>query len=470
MDQKEKIRLLPTAPGVYIMKDGAGRVLYVGKAANVRKRVSSYFRAGSKLYGRLASMVSQVEKIECVPTSTEAEALVYENSLIKQLAPKYNVMLRDDKSYPRLKLTVNEKYPRLSMTRRKAADGAIYYGPYTNARLLREALIALAQIFPLRRCVKMGKKACLNYHLRQCLAPCEGKVDASTYGDIVSELKIFLDRGRPALLKALADKMLEASKREDFEMAAKIKARIAALSSMKEDSVRYLPVDEADELKRMLGLSGPLEVIEAFDVSNIMGQESVGSLVYFYRGMPRKGEYRKFRIRSVTGVDDYSMIREIVRRRYARSIEEKRRMPDLIVIDGGKAHALAAIEVLESLGISGIPVIGIAKEFEHIYTKDRKDPLILPRDSKALHLLERIRDEAHRFAIRYHKALRSKRVSRSELEDIPGIGNKRKKILLERFGSIGKIRSLTIEELLSAEGIDEKTAKNIVGYFKRQAP
>jgi excinuclease ABC subunit C len=235
---------------------------------------------------------------------------------------------------------------------------------------------------------------------------------------------------------------------------------------MREDVVKYLPADEAEELRKMLSIEGPLEVIEAFDVSNISGAEAVGSMVYFFRGRPRKGEYRKFRIRSVDGADDYAMMREIVRRRYERSIEERRRAPDLVVIDGGRAHLAAAHEVMGSLGLGSIPVIGIAKEFEHIYVRGAKDPLVLPRDSKALHLLERIRDEAHRFAITYHKRLRSKKVDESELDSIPGIGKKRKRILLERFGSVERIRSLGIEELAALEGIDEKTAKNIIGHFK----
>ena len=467
MDSKEKIRGLPSSPGVYIMKDDKGVVLYVGKAANVRKRAASYFYPNRKLYGRLESMVSQVDRIDCVPTSTEAEALVYENSLIKQLHPKYNVMLRDDKSYPRLKLTVNEKFPRLFIVRRKADDGALYYGPYTSAVLLREAVMALRQIFPLRSCGKMAKSPCLNFHLHQCLAPCAGKVDDAQYAEMVAQLKLFLEKGRPGLLKALTEKMLETSRLERFEEAAKIKARIEALSSMRDKSVRYIPADETEELGSMLGLPAPAEAIEAFDVSNIMGQEAVGSMVYFFKGRPRKSEYRKFRIRSVEGVDDYAMMREIVRRRYGRSMEEKKHLPDLIVIDGGKGHLAAVLGELETLGISGIPVIGIAKEFEHIYMKDRKEPLILPRDSKALHLLERIRDEAHRFAITYHKGLRSKMIEFSELDEIRGIGRKRKKALIERFGSVDGVKAASLEELLKVKKINARVAKSVFDHFRK---
>jgi excinuclease ABC subunit C len=467
VDHKEKIKGLPGSPGVYIMKDAAGAVLYVGKAANVRKRVASYFYPNRRLYGRLESMVGQVDRVDCVPTATEAEALVYENSLIKQLKPKYNVLLRDDKSYPRLKLTVNEKFPRLFITRKKLSDGALYYGPYTGGLLLREALIALRQMFPLRSCGKMAGRPCLNYHLHQCLAPCAGLVGDAAYAEMVSELRTFLEKGRPGLIKALTEKMLEASKAERFEDAAKMRARIEALSSMKEKAVRYIPADETEELRSMLGLQGPVEAIEAFDVSNIMGTEAVGSMIYFYNGRPRKGEYRKFRIKTVAGADDYSMMREIVRRRYERSLEEKKRLPDLIVIDGGKGHLAVVLEELGRLGIAHVPAIGIAKEFEHIYMKGRAEPLILPKDSKALHLLERIRDEAHRFAITYHKGLRSRKIEFSELDEIRGIGRKRKAALLARFGSVDNVRAAGLEELLRVDGIDEKSAKNIIGHFRK---
>lgn len=466
MDIKEKVKKLPPSPGVYIMKDAKGAILYVGKAANIRKRVSSYFYPNRRLYGRLESMVSQVERIDCVRTATEAEALIYENSLIKQLGPKYNVALRDDKSYPRLRLTINEKFPRLFITRKRLQDGALYYGPYANAKLLNEALVVLRRAFPLRTCGKLPKSPCLNYHIGQCMAPCAHKIDDASYAQIVSDLKLFLEKGRSGLIKALSEKMAAAAAAERFEEAAGIRSRIEALSSMKEESIRYIPVDETEELGRMLGLPGKAEVVEAFDVSNIMGQEAVGSMISFYRGSPRKSEYRKFRIKAVTGIDDYSMMREIVRRRYGRLVEEGSRLPDLIVIDGGRGHLAAALEELDRLGIGSVPAIGIAKEFERIYMKGTQEPLILPRDSKALHLLERIRDEAHRFAITYHKKMRSRSVNRSELDDIPGIGAKRKSMLLKKFGSVEAIKNASFGELVSTEGMDERSARNIIGHFK----
>lgn len=467
MDIKEKVRQLPTSPGVYIMKDASGGVLYVGKAINLRKRVSSYFYPGRALQDRIRLMVGKIADIAYVSASTEAEALIYENSFIKQLSPKYNVELKDGKSYPRLKLTVQEKFPRLLITRKKTDDGALYYGPYTSAKLLKEALKMLRQMFPLRTCVRMPKSVCLNYHIKQCLGPCAGKVDQAHYMEMVSELKLFLNGDRASLIKHLTEKMLESSKAEDFEKAQWLKARIEALSSMAEMAVTYIPREEVEELKNMLDLKVVPETIEAFDVSNIMGTEAVGSMVHFYKGKPRKSEYRKFKIRGVSGIDDYSMMRQIVSRRYVRLLEEGKKLPDLILIDGGKGHLGVALEELNRLGLSGIPAIGIAKEFEHIYVKGRSDPIILPRDSKALHLLERIRNEAHRFAITYHKSLRSKKTEYSELDEIGGIGPKKKRLLINHFGSVDAIKKAGLKDIAVVKGMDEKTARRVYGYFKR---
>lgn len=469
MDIKEKIKNLPGSPGVYIMKDEKGLVLYVGKAGNLRKRVSSYFYPARNLGERIRSMVGKISDISYISSSTEAEALIYENSLIKQLSPKYNVALRDDKSYPMLKLTVNEKYPRLFITRQKADDGSVYYGPFADVKLLREAVVILRQLFPLRTCAKMHKSPCLDYHIKQCFAPCAGKIDEKDYSEIVSELKLFLEGRRQELLKALSVRMAEASRKENFEEAEKIRKRIEALGSIKKSSVDYSPLSELDELAEVLGIEKRPDVIEAFDVSNIMGSDPVGSMISFYKARPRKGEYRKFKIKTVESIDDYSMMREIIRRRYRRIIEEKKALPDLIVIDGGKGHLAVGLDELAKLGLSYIPAIGIAKEFEHIYCKDRKDPIVLPEESKSLHLLKRIRDEAHRFAISFHKSLRSKKTVLSELDKIPGIGQKRKRVLLSSFGSVEHIKKASLEDILKVEGIDGKTAKNIIGYFKKPA-
>jgi excinuclease ABC subunit C len=304
---------------------------------------------------------------------------------------------------------MNEDFPRLLITREKKDDASVYYGPYANAKLLRQAVILLKRIFPIRSCVRMGKKACLEYHIQQCPAPCVGLIEKSGYSEIVKQLKLFLEGRRNELLSAISAEMKEASCKEDFEAAAIFKNRLEALGTIKEDAVSYRPSGELDELASVLGLAVLPDTIEAFDVSNIMGEAAVGSMIYFRKGRPDKNEYRRFKIKTVSGVDDYAMMREIVRRRYTRTTREGGKLPDLILIDGGKGHLAAASAELDRLGISRIPAAGIAKEFERIYLRNRKDPIVLPKESKALHLLQRIRDEAHRFAISYHKRLMSKR-------------------------------------------------------------
>ena len=467
MDYKEKVKNLPSSPGVYIMKGDKGDAIYVGKAGNLKKRVSSYFYPNRRIADRTEALVAHISDISYIQTSTEAEALIYENSLIKQFKPRYNVALKDDKSYPFLKLTLNEKFPRLFITRQKKNDGSAYYGPYTDVKLLREAIKILRQKFPLRTCSKMPKGVCLNYHIKQCIGPCVEPADDSRYGEIVSELKLFLEGKREELLRILSERMAALSLKEKFEEAAEMARRIDALAAVRERAVSYAPLFETAELKDILGINGAIEVIEAFDVSNIMGEAAVGSMVLFYNGRPKRSEYRKFKIKTITGVDDYAMIREVVRRRYSRRLEEKKRLPDLILIDGGKGHLASASGELEKLGLSEIPVAGIAKEFEHIYLKGRSEAIVLPRESKALHLLERIRDEAHRFAINYHKGLRSKKISASELDDISGIGDKRKRALLEYFKSVEKIKAADKEEILKVKGMNEKSARNIIEHFKR---
>ena len=277
MDLKTIIKNLPNSPGVYIMKDSSMEVLYVGKANDLRKRVSSYFQASRRLPERKKTLILKVEDIAFISTATSAEALIYENGLIKQLSPKYNVALRDDKSYPLLKLTLNETFPRLIMTRDRYDDGAIYYGPYANVKLLKEALKILQKLFPLRTCDKIPKRECLQFHMKQCLGPCIGKIILGRYDSLAAELKLFLEGRRAELLKLLMNKMKELSKEERFEEALECRDRLEALSAVKEGRVAYKPMDELEELKRILGIKGRLKRIEAFDVSNIMGAEAFGA-------------------------------------------------------------------------------------------------------------------------------------------------------------------------------------------------
>ena len=409
MDIKNIIRRLPDSPGVYLMKDAKRKVLYVGKAGSLRKRVSSYF---TKRHASLKTglLVSKVRHIDHIPTKSEAEALIYEASLIKSERPKFNVDLKDDKSYPYLKLTVNERYPRLLITRRRLNDGARYYGPYTNVKLLKEALSFMKTVFPLRTCNRLGKRLCTSYHIAECLGPCAGKITKATYRKTVKELILFLEGKRRKLIEDLSRRMEESSTSLNFEEALRIRNRIRALSTLVTKGRVPSPMDQIDELKFILHLRRRPKRIEAFDISNIRGKEAVGSMVSFYDGEPDKNNYRKFKIKTVTEINDYKMMREVVYRRYRRLLDEKRPLPDLIIIDGGKGHLTSALKELDSLGIKQIPVVGIAKEFEHIYLPKRQLPIVLPKDSSILQLIRRIRDEAHRFARNYHLLLRRKKM------------------------------------------------------------
>lgn len=406
----EKIKKLPDTPGVYKFIGAGGKVIYVGKALRLKKRVSSYFRQGKARDSRLEMLVSEVRDIDFIRASSEAEALIYEAGLIKDHAPKFNIELKDDKSYPFLKLTVNEEYPRLFITRRRMADGAIYYGPYVDSRLLKEALSFMKKVFPLRTCRRFKKKVCLEFHLGQCAGPCEDKLSRDEYKVMVKQLKNFLEGRKDDLIKDLEARMKTFSKNRQYEKALNVKEKIAALTAVQQlhDRSRYPIYGELDEMQNALALASMPVSIECFDISNTGGRQAVGSMVRFVAGSPKKSDYRKFRIRTVEGIDDYSMIKEVVRRRYSRLIRENRPLPDLVMIDGGKGHLSAAREVLDELGLEEMKVVSIAKEFNHLYTEDRRQAIRLSPGSRLLHLVQRIRDEAHRFAISYHRHLRSR--------------------------------------------------------------
>ncbi len=469
MDIKEKLAHLPNSPGVYLMKDGSGQVIYVGKARQLKKRVSSYFRSTGYQSSRTRALMEKVKDIDFVQTGSEAEALLLEHSLVKRYQPRYNVTLKDDKSYPLLKFTVSDEFPRLFITRRRKVDGSIYYGPFTNARLLREAVKLLRRIFPTRSCRRLPKRVCLYYYIGQCPAPCVGKITSVDYGAIIEDLGLFLEQGRDRLIKDLVSQMEDASHKLEFERAQRFRDRIEALSRMVE--AREAAVDlrgGIEELRELLGLVNAPQRIEAYDISTISGTLSVGARVTFVDGAPDKSDYRRFRIRGVVGIDDYRMMREVLRRSVLKSKEEAGALkPDLIIIDGGKAHLAQALVELKGLGWAKIPTIGIAKEFERIYLPQRLEPITLPPHSKALRLIQRVRDEAHRFAISYHRGLRKKVLRESVLDGIRGVGEVRKQNLLKHFGSVAKIERARVKDLVRVESIDRKTAEAIVDYFRR---
>lgn len=460
MDIKEKVKKLPDSPGVYLMKGSSGEVIYVGKAASLKKRVASYFRGGM-VSARLAALIGNINDIEYISTGSEAQALLLEAALIKSKRPKYNIALRDDKNYPLLKLTLYEEYPRLLITRIKKNDGAMYFGPYTEAKLLRKALAFLRQAFPLRACKALPKSLCLNFYLKQCLGPCVGGVSENKYKHILNQLIIFLEGGRPELLRQLREEMEKAAKEKRYEEACRLRDQIRSLTQFAAGHKSAGETDQLTALKEALNLKKEPVIIEAFDASNMSGREAAGSMVTFKNGRPYKNGYRKFRIREVNGIDDYAMIKEIVRRRCQKLIEEKQTPPDLIIIDGGKGHLSSAKEVLEGLGLGDIPVMAIAKEFEHIFIPERQAPIKLPGNSLALYLIQRVRDEAHRFAIGYHKALRAESMEKSALDDIKGIGPKRKEALIKHFGSVEGIKKATKNDLMRVKGMNKYIAEEI---------
>ena len=403
---KTKVAELPLSPGVYLFKDSAGRIIYVGKAKSLKKRVQSYF--GRELSGKTVAMMSNVADIEFRTAPTEAMALLLEASLIHQHMPKYNVAMRDDKSFPFVKIT-NEKFPRLCIVRKREAGGSRYLGRYTSASLLREVLRILRRYFPYRSCKELPKKACIYYRLGLSPAPCIGKITKEEYARTIDKICLVLEGKTETLIKRLLREMEAKSKAQSYEAAAKIRDQISALSSIGAAKAGVSPHDELEDLKNLLNLHKFPMRIEAFDISNISGKEATGSMVSFYKSMPDKTNYRRFRIKTVERVDDYGMLREVVRRRYSRVLAEDLGHPDLILIDGGKGHLLTAEKEIQGLGLK-IPLVSIAKEEEHIYVQGRDRPIKLKQDTPALNLIRRVRDEAHRFAVSYHHLLRRKKV------------------------------------------------------------
>lgn len=463
-----KVKNLPDSPGVYEFLDSKKRIIYIGKARRLKQRVASYFRPGRAKDNRLELLVNEVRDIRIIRASSEAEALIYEAGLIKDHAPKFNIELKDDKSYPFLKLTVCEEYPRLFITRRKnSRDGALYYGPYVNVKLLKKAVSFMKKVFPLRSCRRLPRSTCLEYHIGQCAGPCEKKVSLGEYAGIVDQLKSFLEGRKDDLIRVLEEQMKLFSRNRKYEKALTVKKRIEALTAVQQlhDRSQYPIYGELDELQNTLGLSRLPVTIECFDISNISGQQPVGSMVRFVAGTPRRSEYRKFRIKEVEGIDDYAMIREVVRRRYSRLLERREMLPDLVLIDGGKGHLSVARKELDVLGLSDITVVAIAKEYNHLYTASRKYPVRLSPGSRLLLLIQRIRDEAHRFAIIYHRKLRRTKKFDTDLRKIKGLGPKKEKILLEKFGSMKNIRRASREDLQKA-GIDKRTAGSIIKHYR----
>lgn len=585
---KDKLGVLPEKPGCYLMKNAVGEIIYVGKAKVLKNRVRSYFTGSHD--GKTQLLVSEITDFEYIVVSSAIEALILECNLIKQHNPRYNVMLKDDKTYPYIKIT-NEKQPRLEITRKVLKDKARYFGPYPNAGDAGEVKKLLDRLYPLRKCKTMPKQVCLYYHLGQCLAPCVYDVSQEENQRLVDEISRFLDGGHEEMKKQLTEKMLHASENMDFERAKEYRDQIKSIEAVMEkqkitmadtvdrDIIGYavdkgwmciqifymrkgkmierqttsFPYygDEAEDfmsyvsqfyydkqnvlpkeillpetsdpdllaewlgvkvhapkrgkkrelvqmasenarialqekfalmskddartiqavhnLGHILGIGTPHR-IEAFDNSNIQGTEPVSAMVVFTNGRPDKKEYRKFKIKTVEGPDDYGSMREVIRRRYTRLLKENQEMPDLIVIDGGKGQISAAMDVLENeLGLY-IPVCGLAKDDKHrtaeLMYGDPPETVELRRDSYEFYLLQRIQDEVHRFAITFHRQSRSKTMLSSQLDEIPGIGEKRRKQLFTHFGSLKKMREASVEDFRQL-GFGDKLAREIIAHLRK---
>lgn len=429
MQLSDKIKLLPHQPGVYLMRDSTGLILYIGKAKDLAKRVGSYF-SHTELPPRIRSLIHFLHRLDFICTSSEREALILEDRLIKKHQPRYNVVLRDDKTYPYLKLTLAEDFPRIIMTRQKKRDRSLYFGPYPHVSPVRAILRWMQQNFNVRPCklditdgIPLPERkyaSCLYLHIGSCPAPCTGKIRAKEYARMIGEVKLFLKGSHADLIKRWEREMKHYSARLNYEKSAELRDRIKGLQRLYE-RVQIQNIREEDlvgrieqghaiiELKKELNLPHVPVEIEAFDISNLQGKEPVGSMVTFKNGAPHKAGYRLFHVKSVKGANDTAMLKEIAFRRYRRFKEDGKTLPGLILIDGGKPQLHAVQKIFKQLHLPETHLAAIAKKHEEIFVPGRSHPIILPADHPGLLLLRRIRDEAHRFAIRFHTKIRRKK-------------------------------------------------------------
>jgi len=424
----EKVRSFPQTPGVYLMKDAAGRVIYVGKAKNLRARAGSYFLKAAAEDRRTADLVLEICDIDFLEAESEVDALLLESRLIKDVQPRFNSDLKDDKTFPYLQITTHEDFPRVEFTRTPRQKGVKLYGPFTSAGSLRGAIVVLQRIFKFRTCTLdidaddeqwRWFRPCLLASIDQCTAPCNLRISKEEYRKDINRLKTFLDGGKKQLLAEMRKEMLEASKSLEFERAARLRDEIRLLETLDqrgdlEEHVQpevFLvdPKKGLAGLAKVLGLAKPPRVIEGVDIAHLAGNETVASLVQFIDGLPFKPGYKRYRIKTVDGIDDFKSIHEVVSRRFARLTREGESPPDILLIDGGKGQLAAALDALESLGVEAPCVISLAKREEEVFVPGQSEPLRLSRDSYSLRLLEYVRDEAHRFAQHYHHLLRGKR-------------------------------------------------------------
>lgn len=427
LDPREKVRQFPTTPGVYLMKDGRGRVIYVGKAVNLRSRASSYFNKAAAVDFRTADLVREIRDIDFIPADSEVDAILMEARLVKDIQPMFNQELKDDKTFPYLELTLREDFPRVEFTRKPHARGTKLYGPFTNAKKLRGAIAALQKIFRFRTCAldieeqdERWKwfRPCLLHSINQCTAPCNLRISKDDYRRDIERLKLFLDGKKQKLLDELRDDMRQASQSLKYEKAARIRDQLRLLENLSlrgnldehvQPEVFFIdPRKGLAGLQKIFKLPSVPRRIEGIDIAHLSGEETVASLVQFIDGLPFKPGYKRFKIRGVEGVDDFASIREVVSRRFSRLAREGESFPDILLVDGGIGQLSAALEALRTIGVTPPFTISLAKQEEEIYVPGEPEPRRLSRHSYALRLLQYIRDEAHRFAQHYHHLLRRK--------------------------------------------------------------
>ncbi len=477
---------IPSKPGVYIYRDRFGQVIYVGKASNLRRRMSQYFQASRETRAdpKLRSLINSIDSWECVTVRNEDESLILESRLIKEYAPRYNVLLRDDKRFLLVKIDLREKFPRLKLARLRKDDSARYFGPFPKGGALRQTAEFLVRWFGLRSCKPDVPDAedhshCIASVVKDCCRPCVGEVSDTQYMEKVEALLKVLEGDVKGIVAELKAKMLAAASEKRFEKAALYRDIVenvetlygARNRSFARSAIGGSPGSEGvADLQEALKLPKPPLAIEGFDISNIGGTLAVASLVRFVDGHPDRKGYRRFRIKTVEGSDDFAMMAEAVSRHFKRLLEEGSPLPDLLLVDGGKGQLNAAIDALVKLKCPPLPVLGLAKKNEEIFVPGRAEPYVLDRERPALKLLQALRDEAHRFAVSYHRELRLKRIQESLLDEIPGIGPSRKKALLKTFGSVRELRKASAEEIAAkASGIGEEFARAVCKFLS-QAP
>ena len=485
---RKKLSAVPHKPGVYLHKDRFGTVIYVGKARDLRKRVSQYFQSRRRQGWDLKfnALVEAICDFDIHVVRSEPEALLLESKLIKEFKPRFNVSLRDDKRFLMLKVNLNDPIPHFTFTRMKKEDGARYFGPFVNSVGLRNAVALARKQFNLRGCRVFTPgpadyKHCLYGHLKHCTAPCVGNVTREQYLEQVVAACHFLDGRCREMQGQLEADMKKAAAAHQFERAAELRDLIRDLDDTWKKTDKFArvpytlplslhPENDLVELATILGLPAPPQRIEGFDISNISGTFAVASLVSFKNGRPDRANYRRFKIKTVEGQDDFASMAEVVGRRYGRLKRESKPMPDLILIDGGKGQLGMACAELKKLGLERIPAIGLAKEFEVIYLPGRSEPLRLGLDHPAVKLLQRLRDECHRVANSYNAQLRLKKISESVLDEFPGIGEQRKKALLKKFGSVQRLKQATREQLAEVPGFGGRAAAELKAFLEARTP